>query len=283
MKRFFALSSARFLLLLLLPVARAADPTPAPREARLDQLEQRVDHIDRSLEQILRLLQSQQAAPVTAPAMPMAPAADTVQPPAATAPRAPAIIAKDANMKPGVMLDIWLRPEDFRGGVPGTPSLVTILDTRGPLFALGRYADEREMASNLGKPVLQVWRAYLNIKKSGPHVLIAEFRRTTDRKVARSQNWDDFQFDWSAQLNFNGKSLLDETNKFDSAGKGTLSRTFTLELEPGFYAVEIATWLPKHSEDEVYDYKPLTFGLRLREPGALKPRDLGVGDFFCRQ
>ena len=181
------------------------------------------------------------------------------------------------------MLDIWMRPEDFRGGVPVAPSLVTMLDTHGPFFALGRYADEREMASNLGKPILLVWRGYLNIKKSGTHVLIAEFRHTTDRKVARSQNWDDCQFDWSAQLSFNGKMLMDETNQFDNAGKGTLSRTFTLELEPGFYAVQIVTWLPRHPEDEVYDYKPLTFGLRLREPGAPKPRDLGAGDFFCRQ
>ena len=73
-------------------------------------------------------------------------------------------------------------------------------------------------------------------------LLIAESRRTSDRKVAKDQVWDDYKYEWRAQLGLNEKVLLDETNKFESAGKGTLSRPFTLTLTPGYYAVQIVTW-----------------------------------------
>lgn len=285
-----------FLACWILPVctiAHATDPAPASAEQRIERLEQRLDTIDRSLEQIVQLLQNRAAAP-TAPAAPAVPTAtapagaisavEAVAPP--LDPDAPVVLAPATTAvqtKPGVRLDVWPRAADGKGTVPTIPSLVTILDTRGPFFALGRYAAEREMASSVGKPLLQVWRCYLKITQAGRHVLIAEFRQTKDRSVAKSQPWNDYLFPWSAQLSVNGKMLLDETNKFESSGKGALARTFTLDLTPGYYAVQIVTWLPKQPADEIYDYKPLTFALRLREPGALKPRDLGPADFFDGQ
>lgn len=285
--------SALLALSLALPLSPVfgAEPAPAAGEERIEKLEQRIDKIDRSLEQILKLLQNQSAAPAAQPVM-VAPTATSAT--ADSVPAAAAATGEEAAislapvsvvgaLKPGVLLDVWLRPELFRGNVPSTPSLVTMRDTRGPLFQLGRHADERELKSSVGKPLVQVWRCYLNIKTAGAHVLLAEFRRTTDRQVAKSQTWDDFQYSWNAHLSVNGRVLLDESNKFESAGKGTLSRTFTLDLKPGYYEVHLVTWLPKHPMDEVYDYKPLTFALRLREPGALKPRDLGPADFFCRE
>ena len=269
-----------------LPRLHAADPIPATTDERIERLEQRIGNIERSLEQIQQLLQNQQAAanqPATSarshsPSVPVEQAAAApIEAPVPT----PASVA--ANLKPGVLHDVWLRPEGYRGGVPGSPSLMTIRDTRGPLFQLGRYAEDPAMAGNVDKPVVQVWRCNLNIKRAGTHVLIAEFQRKKDRMVAREQKWDDYLFSWSARLSFGLKTLLDETNKFESVGKGTLSRTFTLDLEPGYYAVQIVTWMPKQGDDEEYDLKPLTFALRLREPGELKPRDLGPGDFFCRE
>ena len=274
---------------LALPLARAADPSPATSDERMDKLEQRVDKIDRSLDQILLLLQNQQAAPApqAAGAIAREPAGTLPSPPAApaTTPEtdtsitlAPTPVA--AALKPGVLLDVWLRPTGYRGGVPSSPSLVTLRDQRGPCFQLGRHTEEKELASNIGKPLVQVWRCYLSIKTAGTYVLIAESRRTTDRNVAKDQVWDDYKFEWRTQLSLNGKTLLDETNRFESAGKGALSRPFTLKLTPGYYAVQLVTWLPEHPASEVYDYKPLTVALRLREPGALKPRDLASGDFL---
>lgn len=274
-----------------LPLARAADPAPPPSDERMDKLEQRVDKIDRSLDQILLLLQNQQAAPARAVA-PLPPEVASGIP--APAPTPAATAETDASLslapmpvatalKPGVLLDVWLRPTGYRGGVPSGPSLVTLRDTRGPCFQLGRHTEEKELATNVGKPLVQVWRCYLNIKTAGTYSLIAESRRTTDRRVVKDQVWDDYKFEWRAQLTLNEKVLLDETNRFESVGKGALSRPFTLNLTPGYYAVQLVTWLPEHAASEVYDYKPLTFALRLREPGALKPRDLASGDFLCRE
>ena len=265
---------------------------PSPADERMEKLEQRVEKIDQSLDQILQLLQKQQAGAANQPAVPAtAPAAapPVAQPatpgttlsadtPVTLAPASPG-----ANLKPGMLLDVWARPAGFRGGVPAIPSLLTMPDTRGPLFALNRYAADKELASSVGKPLILVWRGYLQVKQSGAHVLIAEFRRTTDKSVAKSQPWGDFLYSWSAQLSVNGTTLLDETNRFASAGKGTLARNFTLNLEPGYYAVQLVTWLPKQAAEEIYDYSPLTLALRLREPGALKPRDLGPADFVCGQ
>ncbi len=269
---------------------RGADPAPVPSDERMDKLEQRVDKIDRSLDQILLLLQTQQAVPSAPLAAPVAqepggalPASAPAAQPPADEPITLSPVSVAPALNPGVLLDVWLRPEGYRGGVPSSPSLVTVRDTRGAYFQLGRHTAEKELASNIGKPLVQVWRGYLHIKAAGTYVLIAESRRTSDRKVAKDQVWDDYKYEWRAQLSLNEKVLLDETNKFESAGKGTLSRPFTLTLTPGYYAVQIVTWLPEHPASEVYDYKPLTFALRLREPGALKPRDLGPGDFFCRE
>ena len=271
------------------PGLRAADPTPVSTDERITRLEQRVENVDRSLERILLLLQRQQPAAAAQPAV--QPVVSAVSAPASTAVPAgtagvtlqPTPIGATGNLKPGVLQDVWLRPIDFSGGVPTTPSLVTINDTRGPLFQLERYANEPGMAGNVGKPVVQVWRCHLLIKRAGTHVLIAEFQRAKDRMVAKAQKWDDFLFSWSAQLTLGPKLLLDETNRFENVGKGTLSRTFTLELEPGYYPVQIVTWMPKQDADEEYNLKPLTFALRLREPGELKPRALGPADFFRRE
>jgi hypothetical protein len=264
---------------------------PSPTDERLEKLEQRVEKIDQSLDQILLLLQKQQAGAAHQPAPPTtAPAASPVAQPAtpgttlsADTPVTLAPASPGPNLKPGMLLDVWSRPSGFRGGVPAIPSLLTVLDARGPLFALNRYAADKELASSVGKPLLLVWRGYLQVKQAGAHVLIAEFRRTTDKSVAKSQPWGDFLYSWSAQLSMNGTVLLDETNRFASAGKGTLARNFTLNLDPGFYAVQIVTWLPKQAAEDIYDYSPLTLALRLREPGALKPRDLGPADFVCGQ
>lgn len=275
--------------LVVQPIARGADAIPATNDQRMDKLEQRVDKIDRSLEQILLLLQSQQT---NLPARPATAAVSTAGSASATPLPVPpaaeetvlsfAPLSVETALKPGVLQDVWLRPARYTGTVPTTPSMVTIRDTRGPHFQLGRYASERELASSIGKPLVQVWRCYLNIKTEGSHVLIAEFRRTSDHSVAKSQPWDDFKFPWTARLSINDQLLLDETNQFESAGKGALARTFTLDLKPGYYAVQLVTWLPEQRSEEIYDYKPLTFALRLREPGALKPRDLGAADYFCR-
>ena len=278
--------------LALVLASAAADPAPSPSDERLEKLEQRVEKIDQSLDQILQLLQKQQAGaanqpspPATAPAA-ASPVAQPSTPGTSLSADTPVTLAPASpgpNLKPGMLLDVWARPAGFRGGVPAIPSLLTMADARGPLFALNRYAADKELATSVGKPLLLVWRGYLQVKQAGAHVLIAEFRRTTDKSVAKSQPWGDFLYSWSAQLSVNGTVLLDETNRFASAGKGTLARNFTLNLEPGFYAVQLVTWLPKQAAEDIYDYSPLTLALRLREPGALKPRDLGPADFVCGQ
>lgn len=281
---------------------RAAEPAPAAADdERIERLEQRVEHIDHSLAQILQLLQAQQKQPADpvatadqppVPPAPPPPGATAATPAVATAstPSAdtaavlrPTPNAPSGPLQPGALHDVWLRPTGYKGGVPATPSLVTIRDTRGPFFNLGRHIGEAEMAGNIGKPLVQVWRCHLHIKNAGTHVLIAEFQRKKDRMVAKDRKWDDYLFSWTARLDLGEKTLLDETNRFESTGKGTLSRTFSLDLEPGYYAVQLVTWMPKQDDDEAYDLKPLTFALRLREPGQLKPRDLGPADLFSAE
>ncbi len=272
-------------------VARAAEPAPAAStDERIERLEQRVERIDSSITQILQLLQAQQqpaavpAPVVTVPQPPAAPppAVATEPPPAADS----AVVLRPTPsfpagpFKPGALHDVWLRPAGYKGGVPNSPSLVTIRDARGPFFALERHIGDPAMAGNVGKPLVQVWRCYLHVKNAGTHVVIAEFQRKKDRMVAKDRKWNDYLFSWAARLDIGQKTLLDETNRFESSGKGTLSRTFSLDLEPGYYAVQLVTWMPKQNDDEEYDLKPLTFALRLREPGALKPRDLGPADLL---
>ncbi len=270
----------------LLPFTVAEDAAPATDGERIEMLEQRVDKLEHLLERILLLLQKQQAAANNQLAQKPNPVAKPTQRASTLAADAQVTIAPvspAANLKPGILLDVWSRPNNFQGGVPSTPSLLTVLDTRPPLFALNRYAADKELASSVGKPHILAWRGYLQVKQAGAHVLVAEFRRTTDKSVAKSQPWKDHLFSWSAQLSVNDTPLLDETNKFESAGKGTLARNFTLNLQPGFYAVQLVTWLPSQGAEDIYDYSPLAIGLRLREPGALKPRDLGPTDFVCEQ
>ncbi len=282
-QRFRRAFTACFVLLGLLGfglVSFAAPPASPSAKDRLERLEQKVDALNASLERVLFLLEGNASAPtaVNTPAQPS-------RHPEVPAPAAPAEsdqpmpVELTGPTSPGTTLDLWLRPPGYKGGIPTTPSLVTLRDDRGPFFHLARHEKEPSMAGNTGKALVHVWRGHLQIKTSGTHVLIADFQRKKDRIVATEQKWDDYLFAWAARLRVGGKTLLDETNRFTSAGKGTLSRTFTLELEPGYYPVEIVSWMPKQADEEEYYFKPLTFALRLREPGTDKPRDLGPTDF----
>lgn len=274
-----------FLGILGFGLVSAADTSaPVSTEERLERLERKVDAMNASLERLILLVEgntSPTAAAGTAtqlssrPTVPSAPESDESD--------QPKPVELVGATHPGTTLDVWLRPAGYRGGVPSTPSLVTIRDDRAPYFQLARHEKDPAMAGNTGKALVHVWRGLLQIKTAGTHVLIADFQRKKDRIVATEQKWDDYLFAWAARLRVGGRTLLDETNRFTSAGKGTLSRTFTLELEPGFYPVEIVSWMPKQAEEEEYYFRPLTFALRLREPGAEKPRDLGPADFLCSE
>ncbi len=270
-------------LLGLLASRLAAQSAPTSSDERLERLEQKVDALNASVERLRLLLEGNAGAPITTAKKPTVPvlAATASATTAAAESDQPRPAALASPTRPGTTLDLWLRPPGYRGGVPGTPSLVTLRDDRAPLFHLGRHEKEPEMAGNTGKALVHVWRGHLRIANAGTHVLIADFQRKKDRQVAPGRKWDDYQFTWAARLVVGGKTLLDERNRFVNAGRGTLSRTFTLELEAGDYPVEIVSWMPDQEDDEEYYFRPLTFVLRLREPGREKPRELGPADFVC--
>ena len=256
--------------LAFLAFAFSARVQAAP-EDRVQKLEEKVNSIEESQQQILQLLKDLNGGkPAPAPSQ------ATPAPPPQQTPTPPKTPASSENLMPGAILDVWSVPlgADTRTIIASEMPLARILD-KGPYFNLLAYTADSSLQSYKKKHLALRWSGLLHVSTAGRQLIVFE-SKIASRGETVSYLWEKSLF----TLEIDGNQIAELKVNSGMRDK-ILNASTTLDLEAGYYPFRV-TYYPGFSDRESPDMDcVLTIKSRAESDLTLTP--LGAGTFFVKK
>jgi hypothetical protein len=251
----------------------AASPAPTP------DLEERMNKVEGSIDQMLQILQTMQQSQ-GANAAPAATTNTNPPPAAAAAPATPQQQSAPAQLKtqPGAILEVWTLPPGFQGDAPTGRSIGAFID-KGPYFEMANFASQKEFEGMRSNHVALKWSGIFNAKEAGVYVFSIEMNKNGTSWIA--QNGYNDSGPWVAELSLSDQAVFRESPAIDHYRNLVHSSSGEVELQPGLYGLSLLTFVkPQRPVIGSWDYSTLKLAVKVRGPSDNLPVPLSAEIFM---